>query len=512
MDIQTLFFAIAAASGVFGALLLLLDRRTSRDERLLWFAGGFLLVSAGVSLQYFREVLPVWLAVGVGNALAVTGVAFQAWAVLAVTGRLLGRKVLLAAALGPWLLTAGLLLLPTPWPKVVGALVYGTLLLVPGVTLLVWRDGGRAVRLLVGGLWTVDAVLYYVQAAESLSGGERILVFAQGDSGVPITTLLYVSLLVSVLITGFGVLILVKEQSDRALESTLAELAAILTAMPAGVVIVRKGRIERINAALAHMLGTDPAEVRGAPARILFPDDGTYDDLAGRMFGALDRSGHFSGEIELVSRSGRRTWTWVEARVADSPERVVVAVTDIDELKRLQGELARRADYDELTGLASRGHFMRRAVSEIHRSHRTLRPLTVMVFDVDRLKTINDTLGHAAGDQAIEQLAAACREAFREIDVVGRVGGDEFAGILPDSTAPQAAAAAERLLLTVQQSPLIVNDEWVDLGVSVGLAEVDMGESLDSALARADRAMYRAKTEGGARFRIAGRGDVGLNA
>ena len=97
------------------------------------------------------------------------------------------------------------------------------------------------------------------------------------------------------------------------------------------------------------------------------------------------------------------------------------------------------------------------------RARRSLQPLAVAVIDLDRLKDINDTGGHAAGDAALQRVAAACTETFRETDLVGRVGGDEFIAVLPDSTLAQAAAACERLLGAVRQSPLMAQDFWIDL-------------------------------------------------
>lgn len=160
-------------------------------------------------------------------------------------------------------------------------------------------------------------------------------------------------------------------------------------------------------------------------------------------------------------------------------------------------ELARLAAYDDLTGLPNRRYFLDRARSEFARADRTGRPLCLAVMDLDRLKAINDSLGHRAGDRALQALAQSLQVALREHDTAARIGGDEFAVLLPDSDLAQARAAMERVLAVLSVAEY---DGAQPLTASVGVVAFQPGESADDAFARADAAMYASKR--------AGRGEV----
>jgi len=127
----------------------------------------------------------------------------------------------------------------------------------------------------------------------------------------------------------------------------------------------------------------------------------------------------------------------------------MLTYTDISDLVRHGEALERLATTDALTGLYNRRHFLVLAEAEWSRFHRYYRPLTLLMIDVDRFKSVNDQFGHDVGDKAIALIAAIFREGWRGPDVVARLGGDEFAVLLPESDLPQArivrgAAAAAR--------------------------------------------------------------------
>lgn len=500
MDVQTLFFAIALSSGVFGVLLIALERWTPRDDRLAFMAFGFLLLSVGAWLQVARGVVPPWLSIGVGNAVALVGLSYQLWSVMAVTGRPIAQRVRVGGIVGLCALTVVAVALPAPWPTVVASAAYGGIFAAAAVALLTWDGGNRTARYLVAALFLIDAGLYVWRAAQVVTGSPTALFVSQGapQGGLTVPVVLYAMLLLTTLTTGFGVLLFIKRQSDQSLERAMAELTATLSTLPTGVLIVREGLIERANPAVAEMVGSSPSALKGTQAQLLHADATSLDGIVSALFGGPE-PGHYSGEVELLRTDGTTFWALLEAGVVGSGDRAVVAVTDISEMKRLQGELVRRADFDALTGLPSRGSFLASAQAEVKRARRSLQPLAVAVIDLDRLKDINDTGGHAAGDAALQRVAAACTETFRETDLVGRVGGDEFIAVLPDSTLAQAAAACERLLGAVRQSPLMAQDFWIDLGVSVGVVQMQPDEDLDALIARADGAMYRAKAAGGGR-------------
>jgi len=160
------------------------------------------------------------------------------------------------------------------------------------------------------------------------------------------------------------------------------------------------------------------------------------------------------------------------------------------------------AGRDPLTGLANRGAFVARVDEEINRGRRAGRPLTLVYIDCDHFKEINDTLGHAAGDEALKGLAAVLRSGVRDYDLVGRLGGDEFALLLSDTDSAAARAAVERLRGALRAA---ARSERRLPGVSIGAATFPRPTTAAEMIRTADEAMYAVKrdTRDGARYVIA---------
>ena len=171
-------------------------------------------------------------------------------------------------------------------------------------------------------------------------------------------------------------------------------------------------------------------------------------------------------------------------------------------LVALVGELGERARLDDLTRLLNRHALEERAETEFARLERGAGPIGVLVCDIDGFKTINDSLGHPAGDQVLRRTALVLEHGTREIDAVARVGGDEFALLLPDVTPEEARAVAERLRLAVRRS---AGDMRLRLSISIGVAVAPpCGDTLAALWQAADRAMYEAKRSGGDAVGLAG--------
>lgn len=155
------------------------------------------------------------------------------------------------------------------------------------------------------------------------------------------------------------------------------------------------------------------------------------------------------------------------------------------------------ANIDPLTKSLTRRHFFSMAESEYSRSLRYRRPLSMLVLDVDRFKNINDTYGHYAGDLVLRNLSLVVLEQKRAPDTFGRLGGEEFALLLPETNLIQAKTVAERIQKTWEQTPSTVEDRLIHSTVSIGVAEAG-GEdrSFEDVLRRADGMMYKAKEAG----------------
>lgn len=208
-------------------------------------------------------------------------------------------------------------------------------------------------------------------------------------------------------------------------------------------------------------------------------------------------------EQNMVKLSGElHYYQTVKTPVRDQMGRIVGMCgisTDITESKKLKAALERQAHYDFLTGMYNRGRFIELASGEIERASQNASPLSLLMLDVDHFKTINDTYGHRAGDQVLVSLAQVCRETLREVDIAGRLGGEEFAFVLPGTPLEKAQRVAERLRLALAATPVPIagRDEALLLTASIGISALsEECADIDALLNRADRGLYCAKAAG----------------
>lgn len=160
-------------------------------------------------------------------------------------------------------------------------------------------------------------------------------------------------------------------------------------------------------------------------------------------------------------------------------------------------DLETLAAMDWLTGICNRRQFELLASGELVRCQRYLRPLTLLMVDIDHFKSVNDRFGHEAGDRVLQYVAAVCRTAKRDSDIVARVGGEEFALMLPETTEEAAAQFAERLRYQVRDCSPTVDGEKLAVTVSIGVAGVTLvTPSIDILMRHADQALYEAKRSG----------------
>ncbi len=154
------------------------------------------------------------------------------------------------------------------------------------------------------------------------------------------------------------------------------------------------------------------------------------------------------------------------------------------------------ATTDSLTGIYNRREFLRLAEGELGRSQRYGDPLAMVMLDIDNFKQVNDTLGHNTGDQILVQLADCLSRNLRNIDIFGRLGGEEFAILLPMTDRTQALETAERLRKSLSEMRVSVNDQILHVTASFGIAGLDDDGTLGQILLRADAALYEAKRHG----------------
>lgn len=165
---------------------------------------------------------------------------------------------------------------------------------------------------------------------------------------------------------------------------------------------------------------------------------------------------------------------------------------------RLEAELRELASTDYLTGLPNRRHFFAQMEAELARIQRLDGQLAaVLMLDLDHFKWVNDSFGHATGDALLRHFAALMADELRKIDMAARVGGEEFAILLPGAALEAARSFAERLRQKLEETPLMHEGQAIPITVSIGVAVMKATDrSADAALIRADKALYRAKNGG----------------
>jgi diguanylate cyclase (GGDEF)-like protein len=166
-------------------------------------------------------------------------------------------------------------------------------------------------------------------------------------------------------------------------------------------------------------------------------------------------------------------------------------------LRNALEEVERLAITDSLTGLYNHRHLFELAGREFQRARRYQLPLSVMMVDIDEFKQVNDTHGHAIGDQVLQGVAECCRKELREVDVIARYGGDEFVALLPETGLSAACQVAERLRKNIAERTLDTKAGRITVTVSLGIAVLDDEHlTAESLIDRADQALYVAKKNG----------------
>lgn len=170
---------------------------------------------------------------------------------------------------------------------------------------------------------------------------------------------------------------------------------------------------------------------------------------------------------------------------------------DITESKQTEADLRDLIRHDPLTGVMNRSHFFDRADEELMRAARYQRPLGILMLDLDHFRKINDSHGHAAGDQVLLAVCERWRNSLRSMDLLARLGGEEFAVLLPETGLEGATVAAERLRILIVERAVPLDEGEIRCTVSIGVSVMhEADRSIDDALHRADNALYRAKDDG----------------
>jgi diguanylate cyclase (GGDEF)-like protein len=178
--------------------------------------------------------------------------------------------------------------------------------------------------------------------------------------------------------------------------------------------------------------------------------------------------------------------------------RMLGVIQDITERKALQSKLEEQANTDSLTGCDSRRHFLEHAEGELLRTRRYGGEMSMLMLDLDHFKSVNDTYGHQIGDMALRNMVHVCQKLLRDVDVIGRIGGEEFAILLPETGGERALEIADRLCQAFAAAELASEDGALfHVTASIGVSSISTEDtSIDEIIRRADHALYKAKNSG----------------
>ncbi|MFT3813681.1 MAG: EAL domain-containing protein [Acidovorax sp.] len=282
--------------------------------------------------------------------------------------------------------------------------------------------------------------------------------------------------------------------AERAVRESSERMRKFSAATAEAIVFHTNGKITDGNEALERLFGWSLAEMLGR--NLLDYISPEYHQIV-REYAASNREDPY--EIACVHRDGHHIPVEAVAKTMpiDGKDYRIVVVRDITARKQAQEHVAFMAMHDTLTQLPNRRHLMDQLELALARAHRTGGSVALLFIDLDHFKTVNDSLGHHAGDELLCELARRLRHGVRKGDLVARFGGDEFVVLLPDAASPGDAAAVADKLLASLGAPCTVQGTSVSLAASIGISLFPCdGGSADELLRRADTAMYQAKDSG----------------
>ncbi len=283
-------------------------------------------------------------------------------------------------------------------------------------------------------------------------------------------------------------------------------ILAFIEAIPDAILIVSSnGQMLAANQIACAVLGYSHENLLGLRIEDLVPERFRKDHSKLRESFQASAQHRRMGEVKYFpARRADGSEFMAEISIGKFPDpttdtlQLVITIIDRTEKVATEKELERLANIDPLTNLKTRRRFYELAEHELTRSRRYDNPLALIYFDVDHFKKINDTYGHYVGDYVLKQIGVTCNQAFRDNDIVGRIGGEEFAAMLPETSLVGATVVADRLRISLGEMEISTSGSTsISMAVSLGVVCFDKTDSgLDDLFKRADKALYQAKHEG----------------
>ncbi|HEX4763484.1 MAG TPA: EAL domain-containing protein, partial [Usitatibacter sp.] len=296
-------------------------------------------------------------------------------------------------------------------------------------------------------------------------------------------------------------------QNDR-LQQTLAQsenqLRQLVEAAPLPLLIVR-ATDKRLLYANERALEQFDLDIDGALART-FDDFHLEPEARARVAEAISRAGNVRDlEVELTDANGKSFWMLLSAQPLRFQGVVclLMALADIDERKRLQDDMRRKAMHDPLTGLPNRAMFMESLERALAKARRRASRFSVCFIDLDRFKEVNDTMGHPAGDSLLLEVSRRLTTAVRQSDLVARLAGDEFVVLIEEHGGPEEVMIVAQKVLAALARPVTIDWREAKISGSIGIANFpEDGLDVPTLVRHADVAMYQAKERGRNNFQF----------
>lgn len=293
----------------------------------------------------------------------------------------------------------------------------------------------------------------------------------------------------------------IEELAEHSLQKKTNELTTIIESTQDGILVVdEKRQVIYVNSRFKELWHI-------ADEKDVLLDDR---ELIDSILEQLVEPRAFLDKIEELYTSYRNdldTLTLKDGRVFERFTRPLIgegqllgrlwSFRDVSERKLAEEKLRKMATTDELTGLWNRRYFMEAARKELERARRYGQLFTLLSIDLDYFKRVNDTLGHAAGDATLQHLALLLQNTLRDVDIPGRLGGEEFGVLLPGTSLQDGVFVAEKLRVAIEKSPASYEGQMIPFTASIGVTAYRQGVvSVDELFKEVDEALYKAKQEG----------------
>ncbi|WP_338032506.1 MULTISPECIES: putative bifunctional diguanylate cyclase/phosphodiesterase [Clostridium] len=287
-------------------------------------------------------------------------------------------------------------------------------------------------------------------------------------------------------------------------DELLISYRIIGTAMEGILMTDASGNIIKVNDSFQRVSGYKKDDLIGKNPRIL--KSGRHDKTFYlNMWHSLSTNGYWEGEIWNKKKNGKIYPKWMSItslKGSDGAvENYISISTDISKIKKTEDKLHSLAYYDLLTGIPNRTLFYERLERSLIRANDNKKAVALLFMDLDGFKVINDSLGHAAGDLLLKEVAARIKSSIRKSDTVSRLGGDEFTVILENVDSHEYVQAVSEVIIDKILLPYSILDREITLGVSIGIALAPYDEStVEGLMRKADAAMYDAKESGKGKY------------